>query len=116
MVIPSGSITVNTVSAAANGSDIESVDSIKYFAPRIYSSQYRAVTARDYEAIIQSIYPNTESVSVVGGEELDPPQFGNVLISIKPKNGDFVSDFDKQQILSKLKNYFKYRTRFPTIF
>ena len=105
VVIPSGSITVNTVSAAANGSDIESVDSIKYFAPRIYSSQYRAVTARDYEAIIQSIYSNTESVSVVGGEELDPPQFGNVLISIKPKNGDYVSDFDKQTILSKLKNY-----------
>ena len=105
VVIPSGSITVSTISSAANGSDIESVDSIKYFAPRIYSSQYRAVTARDYEAIIQSIYPNTESVAVVGGEELDPPQYGNVLISIKPKNGDFVSDFDKQTILSKLKNY-----------
>ena len=105
VVIPSGSITVNTISAAANGSDIESVDSIKYFAPRLYSSQYRAVTARDYEAIIQSLYPNTESVSVVGGEELDPPQFGNVLISIKPKNGDYVSDFDKQTILGKLKNY-----------
>jgi len=105
IVIPSGSITVTTVSAAANGSDIESVDSIKYFAPRIYSSQYRAVTARDYEAIIQSVYPNTESVSVVGGEELSPPQFGNVLISIKPRNGDFISDFDKQTILSKLKNY-----------
>ena len=105
VVIPSGSITVNTISSAANGSDIESVDSIKYFAPRLYSSQYRAVTARDYEAIIQSLYPNTESVSVVGGEELDPPQFGNVLISIKPKNGDYVSDFDKQTILGKLKNY-----------
>jgi hypothetical protein len=51
------------------------------------------------------IYPNTESVSVVGGEELDPPQFGNVLISIKPKNGNFVSDFDKQNILAKLKDY-----------
>ena len=62
------------------------------------ASQYRAVTARDYEAIIQSIYPNTESVAVVGGEELDPPEFGQVLISIKPKNGDFVSDFDKQNI------------------
>ena len=63
------------------------------------------MTARDYEAIIQSIYPNTESVAVVGGEELDPPEFGQVLISIKPKNGDFVSDFDKQNIQSKLKNY-----------
>jgi len=97
--------TISVVSAASNGGDIESVDSIKYFAPRLYSSQYRAVTARDYEAIIQQIYPNTESVSVVGGEEIDPPQFGTVFITIKPKNGDFVSDFDKNQILSDLKNY-----------
>ena len=104
-VIPTNTISVTTVNAAANGSAIESVDSIKYFAPRIYASQHRAVTTRDYEAIIQQIYPNTESVSVVGGEELDPPEFGNVIISIKPKNGDFVSDFDKQTILTKLKDY-----------
>ena len=104
-VVPTNNILITTNQAAANGGDIESIDSIKYFAPRIYASQYRAVTARDYEAIIQSIYPNTESVAVVGGEELDPPEFGQVLISIKPKNGDFVSDFDKQNIQSKLKNY-----------
>jgi hypothetical protein len=104
-VIPTNTISVTTVNSAANGSAIESVDSIKYFAPRIYASQHRAVTTRDYEAIIQQIYPNTESVSVVGGEELDPPEFGNVIISIKPKNGDFVSDFDKQTILTKLKDY-----------
>mgnify|MGYP005747403563 FL=1 len=97
--------SINVISGASNGGDIESTDSIKYFAPRLYSSQYRAVTARDYEAIIQQIYPNTESVSVVGGEELDPPQFGTVFITIKPQNGDFVSDFDKTQILSDLKNY-----------
>ena len=104
-VVPTNNILITTNQSAQNGGDIESVDSIKYFAPRIYASQYRAVTARDYEAIIQSIYPNTESVAVVGGEELDPPEFGQVLISIKPKNGDFVSDFDKQNIQSKLKNY-----------
>ena len=104
-VIPSGGVTVTTLQNAANGGDIEPVSSIKYFAPRIYSAQNRAVTARDYEAIIQQIYPNTESVSVVGGEELNPPQFGKVVISIKPKNGDYVSDFDKQNILTKLKQY-----------
>ena len=103
--IPTNSINITTNQGASNGADIESVDSIKYFAPRIYSSQYRAVTARDYEAIIQKIYPNTESVSVVGGEELDPPQFGNVVISIKPRNGDYISDFDRNTILSKLKQY-----------
>ena len=105
VVVPTNSITITTNNRSSNGGDIEAIDSIKYFAPRLYSSQYRAVTARDYEAIIQMIYPNTESVSVVGGEELDPPQFGNVVISIKPKNGDFVSDFDKETIASKLKNY-----------
>tara|TARA_B100000686_G_scaffold217982_1_gene225102 strand:+ start:2997 stop:4916 length:1920 start_codon:yes stop_codon:yes gene_type:complete len=97
--------TINTLISASNGGDIESLDSVKYFAPRLYSAQYRAVTARDYESIIQQIYPNTETVSVVGGEELDPPEFGTVTITIKPKNGDYVSDYDKQKILSDLKNY-----------
>ena len=105
VLLPSITPIITTVSSASNGGDIESINSIKYFAPRLYSSQYRAVTARDYETIIQSIYPNTESVAVVGGEELDPPEFGTVSITIKPKNGEFVSDFDKIQILSKLKNY-----------
>ena len=94
-----------TISRAQNGGDIESIDSIKYFSPITYSSQNRAVTSRDYESIIKKIYPNTESVSVIGGEELDPPEFGTVAISIKPKNGDLVSDFSKNQILSKLKQY-----------
>jgi hypothetical protein len=104
-VNPSSSVSVTTVTRAAGGGDIETIESIKYFAPRLYSSQYRAVTARDYEAIIQLIYPNTESVSVVGGEELDPPQFGKVLISIKPKNSTSISDFVKTQILNDLKKY-----------
>ena len=102
---PSDSVTVTTVSNASNGSEVEDVSSIKYIAPRLYSAQYRAVTPRDYEAIIATIFPQTESVAVVGGEELNPPQFGKVQISIKPKNGTFVSDFDKSQIKNKLKNY-----------
>jgi hypothetical protein len=106
VVIPSNTISINTIQKSQNGSDIESIDSIKYFSPRIYSSQYRAVTSSDYEAIIKSkIYPDTESVSVIGGEELDPPQFGKVLISIKPKNGIFVTDFNKEQIKNKLRQY-----------
>ena len=100
------SITAVTTNVKSqNGGNIESIDSVKYFSPLTYSSQNRAVTARDYEAIIKKVYPNTESVSVIGGEELDPPEFGTVAISIKPKNGDLVSDFSKNQILSKLKQY-----------
>ena len=106
IVIPRNTINVTTNRKSENGSDIESIDSIRYYAPRLYSSQYRAVTASDYEAIIKSkIYGNAESISVIGGEEMDPPEFGTVLISIKPKNGTYVSDFDKQQIINKLRQY-----------
>jgi len=105
LIQPNDNVTVTTVQSSSNGAEVEDLSSIKYFAPRIYSAQYRAVTPRDYEAIIQTIYPKTESVAVVGGEELDPPQFGRVQISIKPKNGTYVSDFDKQQIKNKLKSY-----------
>jgi hypothetical protein len=97
--------TVNTTQSSQNGAEIEEINSIKYFAPRVYSSQYRAVTARDYEAIIKKIYPDTESVAIVGGEELDPPEYGTVTISIKPKNGTYVSSFNKDQIRNKLKQY-----------
>jgi len=97
--------TIITNEASTNGAEIESISSIKYYAPKTYSSQSRAVTPRDYEAIIKKIYADTESVAVVGGEEMDPPEFGNVIISIKPKNGFFVSDFNKSRILSQLKQY-----------
>ena len=104
-ITPVNTPNIVTITSALNCGDIETIDSIKYFAPRLYSSQYRAVTSRDYEAIVPLIYPNTESISVIGGEDLDPPQFGTVFISIKPKNGEFISDFDKVQILNNLKNY-----------
>jgi hypothetical protein len=104
-LISPGDVTITTNQASQNGSSIEPIDSIKYYAPRIYSAQNRAVTSRDYEAIIKRIYPETESVAVVGGEELDPPEYGNVILSIKPRNGSFVSDFNKSRILSQLKQY-----------
>ena len=105
LISPNDNVVLTTVNSASNGGEEEDVSSIKYFAPRLYSAQYRAVTSRDYEAIIASIYSKTESVSVIGGEELDPPQYGKVQISIKPKGGTYVSDFDKQQIRNKLKSY-----------
>ena len=96
---------INTVQNAKGGGDIENIESIKYIAPRVYSSQYRAVTTKDYEAIVQSVFPDAESVSVVGGEELDPPEFGTVVLSIKPRNATFLSDFTKTRILDQLKSY-----------
>ena len=96
---------ITTEEKSRDGDDIESISSIKYFAPRIYSSQYRAVTASDYESVLGYIYPNVESVTAFGGEEMSPPRFGKVFISVKPRNGDFLSDETKRELIQKLKSY-----------
>lgn len=103
--ITSGISLINTQNVSENGDDIESIDKIKYLAPRVYASQYRAVTANDYKGLIPFIYPNVDSVTSYGGEELDPPEYGKVFISIKPRNGNFLSQITKQEILRTLKQY-----------
>ena len=104
--IGSGISLLTTEFGSRGGSSIESVDSIKKYAPRIYASQNRAVTADDYETLIPSrIYPDTESISVFGGEEVVPPQYGKVFISIKPRFGDFLPNLIKENIKLKLKKY-----------
>ena len=96
---------VSTDEKSRDGDEIESISSIKYFAPRIYSSQYRAVTSSDYESVLSYIYPNVESVTAFGGEEMSPPRFGKVFISVKPRNGDFLSDQTKRELIQRLKSY-----------
>jgi hypothetical protein len=92
--------------SSRGGSAIEGVESVRKYAPKIYSTQNRAVTADDYETLIPArIYPDTESISVFGGEELNPPQYGKVFISIKPKFGDFLPNLIKENIKLKLKKY-----------
>ena len=104
--VTSGISLVTTNSFSTGGENIESVESIRKFAPRIYSSQNRAVSAADYESLIPAkIYPETESISVFGGEELNPPQYGKVFISIKPRTGDFLPNLIKENIRLKLKKY-----------
>ena len=99
-------ITSLTVDQSSyGGSEIESVESIKKYGPQIYASQNRAVTAVDYEAMIPKIYHETESVSAFGGEDLTPPQFGKVFISVKPINGVFLSTAIKTDIARELKKY-----------
>ena len=105
-VVTSGISLLTTGLIASGGENIESVESIKKYAPRIYASQNRAVTANDYETLIPTkIYPETESISVFGGEEVIPPQYGKVFISIKPRSGDFLSNLVKDDIKLKLKKY-----------
>ena len=104
--VTTGISLVTTVSPSSGGENIESVESIRKFAPKVYATQNRAVTSDDYETLIPSkIYPETESISVFGGEEVIPPQYGKVFISIKPRTGDFLSNLTKENIKSKLKKY-----------
>jgi len=91
--------------ASENGDNIEPVDNVKYLAPRVYASQYRAVTANDYTSLVPSVYPNIDSVTAYGGEELDPPQFGKVFITVKPKTGEILSNTAKSAIKAGLKQY-----------
>ena len=103
--LTSGISLLTTTSSASNGDNVEDISSIKYLAPRIYAAQYRAVTANDYKGIIPYVYPNVESVTAYGGEELDPPEYGKVFISIKPRNGSFLSQITKDSISTQLKQY-----------
>ena len=103
--ITSGLSALRTISAAQNGDDIETLDSIKYLAPRVYSSQFRAVTAADYKGLIPYIFTNIDSVTAYGGEELDPPEYGKVFISIKPRGANTLSQITKEEISRSLKQY-----------
>ena len=97
-------LTVNLQSSG--GENIETVESVKKYAPKVYASQNRCLTANDYETLIPAkIYPETESISVFGGEDLVPPQYGKVFISIKPRTGDFLPNLIKENIKIKLKKY-----------
>ena len=104
--VTNGISQLSTGLSSSGGESIEGVESIKKFAPRIYASQNRALTSNDYETLIPAkIYPETESISVFGGEELIPPQYGKVFISIKPRFGDFIPNLIKENIKNKLKKY-----------
>ena len=104
--VTNGISQLSTGLSSSGGESIEGVESIKKFAPRIYASQNRALTSNDYETLIPAkIYPETESISVFGGEELVPPQYGKVFISIKPRFGDFIPNLIKENIKNKLKKY-----------
>ena len=104
--VTSGISLLTSQNSSSGGESIESIDSIRKYAPQIYATQNRALSANDYEVLIPNkIYPETESISVFGGEELNPPQYGKVFVSIKPRNGDFVPNLIKQNIKRDLKKY-----------
>ena len=104
--VTSGISLISASGPSSGGGQIESIDSVRKYAPQVYSTQNRALTANDYEILIPNkIYPEAESNSVFGGEDLIPPQYGKVFISIKPRIGDFVSNSIKENIKRDLRKY-----------
>lgn len=98
----STSITVDVISSASGGGTRESVDSIKVSAQSQFATQNRLVTFKDYEAYIKKAYPSIDSLSVWGGEDENPPLYGRVLVSLKPKEGFFISEVEKQRIIDEI--------------
>ena len=97
------SLTVNTNSV--NGADPESPASIRFNAPKQFASQNRAVTTKDYEARVKTIFPNAKSVQVWGGEDNSTPVYGRVYISISPKTGTTLTASNKTDIITQLKDF-----------
>ena len=98
-------VTITTVGNAANGSAAETIKSIKYNAPRDYTSQDRAVTAEDYKVLVKSLYANAQSVQVYGGEDAATPDYGKVYISIKAKSGANLTEVTKASLVKSLKSF-----------
>lgn len=98
-------ITVATLVAAAGGAEPETIESIKFNAPLDYSSQGRAVTTQDYKTIVPQVYADTDALQVWGGEDNDPPRYGQVYLSIKTKSGTTLTQAQKDTIANSLDRY-----------
>lgn len=94
--------TVDTISKPAGGSNGDTVEQIRFSAINRYSTNGRAVTAKDYASIISSELPGAQSVNVWGGENQTPPSFGKIYISIKPKEGYVLTELEKQRIINEV--------------
>jgi hypothetical protein len=93
---------ITPVSAAAGGSERESVDSIKFGSAAQFSTQNRLITFKDYESYIKKNYPSVDSLTVWGGEEETPPAYGKVYIALKPKANYYISESEKTRIINEI--------------
>jgi hypothetical protein len=75
-------VVINTITAAADGTVAEDLNSIKFNAPRAFTTQERAITAEDYQNLLKANYPEINAVTAYGGEDAIPPQYGRIFVSI----------------------------------
>ena len=97
-------VVITTASSATGGEVFESIDSIKFNAPRAFTTQERAVTAEDYENLLRLNYPEINAVSAFGGEDATPPQYGRIFISIDLNDVDGLPKIKEQQYVNFLRS------------
>lgn len=95
-------LIISNAVSSSGGAERQSLDSIRFNAPKVNATKNRAVTVDDYSALIQSEYANVNSISIWGGEDNDPPIYGKVFVSIEPLPGSFVTDTDKNLIANSI--------------
>ena len=98
-------VTITVNSNAANGANAQTNDSVKFYAPKSYAAQDRAVTIEDYKTKVAELYANAKSISAWGGEDAETPVYGRVYISINPISGSSLTDATKNSIVTQLKRY-----------
>lgn len=96
-------IVITTNEAASGGSVSESIESIKFNAPRHFTTQERAITTEDYETLLRLNFPEVNAVTAYGGEDLTPPQFGKVFVAVDLNEIDGLPDIKKTQYYNFLK-------------
>ena len=105
VTVPFSVNTITVDSPSQGGSEIESIDTIKYNAPKSYGAQNRAVTSNDYAAIVRNLYPAIADIIVFGGEDQVPPEYGKVFLAVKPSQANALSSATKKDLTDKLKQY-----------
>jgi len=108
-------IIIDVIEPAYGASEKESIESIKFLAPKMYQSQRRAVTTQDYETFLLSDYPWIDTINSWGGEYNEPPIYGKVFFAIKPKHTEFVSNKLKEEIKETLIKEYNVVTIVPEI-
>ena len=97
-------VTLITKTASSGGKDKEDIESIRFAASKFYTSQNRLVTVDDYKSKLQTLYPGADSISVWGGEDNNPPQYGKIFIAIKPsQNVNKLTSSEKTLLRDKMR-------------
>ena len=105
VTVPFSVTNITVDSPSQGGSEIESIDTIKYNAPKSYGAQNRAVTSNDYAAIVRNLYPAIADIIVFGGEDQVPPEYGKVFLAVKPSQANALSSATKKDLTDRLKQY-----------